>query len=57
MHLNPGGVVDHKYAAEQAVLASGVPFSFIKPVGELIVSIPYWACPGLEALRGCAKTQ
>ena len=35
VQLTPGGVLNHKYAGEQAVRASGVPYSVIKPVGEI----------------------
>ena len=42
VQLNPGGVLNHKYAGEQAVRASGLPYTVIKPVG---------AAPGCRGTR------
>ena len=33
LQLNPGGVLNHKYAGEGAVRASGLPYCVLRPTG------------------------
>ena len=34
VQLNPGGILNFKYMGENALRASGLPYSIIRPVGE-----------------------
>ena len=46
VQLNPGGVLNHKYAGEQAVRGLGLPYTVIRPVGEsaLVSDCGSWCC-------------
>ena len=56
VQLNPGGVLNYKYAGEQAVRALGLPYTVIRPVGErwlqLIRHAPLASCWMCPATRG-----
>lgn len=35
VQLNPGGILNYKYKGEMALRSSGLPYSVIRPVGNL----------------------
>lgn len=45
VQLNPGGILNYKYEGEQALRASGLPYTVIRPVGVYLMR--------MDCMRGC----